>query len=81
MQPSWCYRGKKGKNESEVGSCAPSKITEVCSRKKDGQCHWLTCCSLQKKKNDIVPNVTGMATGTERKRELCGAGALGALLG
>ena len=29
-----------------------------------------------KKKNDIVPNVTGMATGTERKRELCGAGAL-----
>ena len=34
-----------------------------------------------KKKDDIVPNVTGMATGTERKRELCGAGALGALLG
>ncbi|RVW35819.1 hypothetical protein CK203_082508 [Vitis vinifera] len=53
VQPSWCCRGRGGKDEGEVRSRALPRVAEVCSGKRMARCRWLTRCSLQKREKTL----------------------------
>ena len=62
MQPSWCCKGREGKDEGELGSCPPPpRVDEVCCGKKDGQVSMVDPLLSAKDGEDIVHILTRTA--------------------